>query len=64
MNSASNNTAPGGGIHIGTAVVAHGGPHHHLDQLPFTGADLMVYLALGLAMILAGLILRRLPARG
>lgn len=56
---ASQNTGPGGAIHIGTAVVAHGGPGGS-GQLPFTGAsDLGLCAIAGLAMIAAGLRLRR-----
>lgn len=64
--AASNNTGPGGGgkIQIGTAVVTHGGPGgpHPGGALPFTGADVGLYAAVGVAMMAAG-ILARLRAR-
>lgn len=63
--TASNNTPPGGGkIQIGTAVVTHGGPGgpHPGGALPFTGADVGLYAAVGVAMMAAG-ILARLRAR-
>jgi hypothetical protein len=54
----SGNAPPGGSIHIGTAVVAHGGPHS-TGTLPFTGADLGLYAVVGIAMIAAGVFARR-----
>jgi hypothetical protein len=63
MGTASNNTPPGGGtIHIGTAVVTHGGPHPN-GNLPFTGADVGLYAIVGVAMIASGWRLRRKVSR-
>jgi hypothetical protein len=56
--TASANSGPGGGIHIGTAVVTHGGPQHPSGTLPFTGFDALGFALLGIAMIVAGLRLR------
>jgi len=54
---ASGNTGPGGGIHIGTAVVTHG--PGHAGTLPFTGLDLTVFVAIATVAMIAGLFSRR-----
>jgi hypothetical protein len=48
----------GGGDVAGETVVGNGG------NLPFTGADLILYVVVGLAIVASGLVLRRLAVRG
>jgi hypothetical protein len=49
----------GGGNVAGETVVGGSG-----GALPFTGADLLMYVVLGLAIVASGLVLRRLATRG
>ena len=48
----------GGGDVAGETVVGNSG------NLPFTGADLILYVVIGLAILASGLVLRRLAMRG
>jgi uncharacterized protein (DUF2062 family) len=58
---------------IGASVVVSHAPHHATggvaasvarSTLPFTGIALGTYLAIGLSLVLAGLLLRVYAARG
>jgi hypothetical protein len=48
------------GEQVGETVVANGNG----GNLPFTGADLILYVVVGLAIVASGLVLRRLAVRG